>query len=668
MYLISREFVDGLGRKLMTKSEAGTNEAGEPLVTVKGAVLFNARRSAVVVFNPYYSTLSGGLEAKLGYESPEKPGWTGLFHDQDALVSLALGNAQRSGTRYDAMLREVEAFNADGTRRLTVYEPLVTMSYDENDADPASAYADTPMVHFHDGLARLVRVEEVVRLTDDGSPGSLATWATRYNYDPNDQLRFIIDSQGNTREFRYDGLKRKTFVSDPDRGVMNWTYDEASNLIESVDAKNQRITFTYDGANRILTEDYHDEGQSFSANRAFNASFPVGLGNLPDVAWFYDTPVANLDLGDTTAGTARNTRGRLAYTWELSGEEHASYDARGRVEWVVKRIADPLLWTNRVMVPAPEWLVSYKTGSEYDSADRLTRISYPDNDAVRYEYNERGLLSRISGGPTGSILTNLTYWPSDQQQQILFGNGVRTVYAHDARHRLTRLLTVHPATGSELIHFDYGFDSASNLKSIADRRPGAAVPAGDPRRNTQFFSYDDLYRITRVQYSFTIPGEAARNDGQIDYRYDRIGNMLAQTSTIEDQQQGLPVVNLGQMQSGRDADPSNSSEDGQATDPPGPHALTRIDPAGGGSPRQFPYDANGNMLWVDGITNTWDFKDRLVAAENDTMRAEYIYDYTGRRVFKRVFWKHGDPHDLPSTSSANANALAPSIIFGSLPR
>jgi YD repeat-containing protein len=33
---------------------------------------------------------------------------------------------------------------------------------------------------------------------------------------------------------------------------------DASNLIETIDAKNQKISYTYDGANRLLTENYHD--------------------------------------------------------------------------------------------------------------------------------------------------------------------------------------------------------------------------------------------------------------------------------------------------------------------------------------------------------------------------------------------------------------------------
>ncbi len=63
--------------------------------------------------------------------------------------------------------------------------------------------------------------------------------------------------------------------------------------------------------------------------------------------------------------------------------------------------------------------------------------------------------------------------------------------------------------------------------------------------------------------------------------------------------------------------------------------------------RAFPYDANGNMTVIDGMTNTWDFKDRLVRVENAEMRADYAYDYSDRRVMKSVFWK------VPSTNNVS---------------
>jgi hypothetical protein len=47
----------------------------------------------------------------------------------------------------------------------------------------------------------------------------------------------------------------------------------------------------------------------------------------------------------------------------------------------------------------------------------------------------------------------------------------------------------------------------------------------------------------------------------------------------------------------------------------------------------------------------------LVAIEDDTMRAEFRYDYTGRRVIKRVLWK---PTPSPDTSPPPPDLVASS--------
>ena len=113
------------------------------------------------------------------------------------------------------------------------------------------------------------------------------------------------------------------------------------------------------------------------------------------------------------------------------------------------------------------------------------------------------------------------------------------------------------------------------------------------------------------------------------------------------------MANLGQMDSGGSAGRWNRNGRA-ANDQPGPHALTRISPLSAGGEgqgevvRNYPYDANGNMTNIDGLVCTWDFKDRLVAVENVEMRAAYAYDYTDRRITKRVVPK---PVGTSSTSS-----------------
>ncbi len=657
-YLISRQFVDGLGRKLLTKSEAEPAAGGgAPRVVVSEAVQFNARQKPVRVLNPFFSLQGESLDDLLAFENIETPGWEGQFHNEGSFANLDLAAAQSSRTACDATLRPTQVTNPDGTQRRTVYEPLVTRSFDENDVDPTSPYYDTPMVHYNDGLGRLIQVEEISHINDDGTPtGAIRTWTTLYQYDLNDQLTRITDSQNNVKTFTYDSLKRKTFMNDPDRGVMHFAYDDASNLIEMRDAKAQRITYAYDGANRIRAEKYHD-GQSAPLWRSSRGNEAL----INSVVYHYDTPFPNLPQGDNSIATARNVRGSLAWVDDLSGEEHTSYDSRGRVEWVVKRIPDPQFQS---LVTAGATLVSFRSAFAYDSLDRLTSLTYPDADQLRYEYNDRSLLQRIPGGlvgglpQPGNILSNLAYLPSGQVARIDYGNGVRTTYVYDSRLRLKNLLTMgRQSSGAEMefVNFQYDFDGVSNIKSITDLRPGSAVPEGDPRRNTQLFRYDDLYRLTRVQYSFTLPGAAPRNDGEINYRYDRIGNMLAQTSSLDHQEKGLPVANLGEMDSGGAAGRWNRA--GRApNDPPGRHALTSIRHSSFAI-RHFPYDPNGNMTNIDGLICTWDFKDRLVAVENNEMRAAYAYDYTDRRISKTVFPKSAGTGSTPFPTNSVRDTL-----------
>lgn len=650
-YYIAREFVDGLGRKRMTRAQADPDPVtGLPRVAVHGVSLYNARAKPARTLSPFFS-LSGAtnLTDLLAYEDVTAPGWQGSFELYSNLVSLNLSAAHSISVSYDELLRNLGHTNADGTVATTSYAPLSDTAMDENQNNPLSRYFGASRVRHSDGLGRLTAYDEVARLNDDGTPAStLRAWTTRYQYDVNGNLIQAMDSQGNIQSIFFDGLKRRLSVNDPDRGTVSYTYDDASNRIQTTDAKNQVVSYFYDGLNRIIGEDYRDEGASFSANHSYNPSQPITTANRPDVAFFYDQPVANLDQGDDTVGTARNTIGRLAYVWDLSGEEHHSYDIRGRPEYTIKRLPDPVRYPSLMgsNAPANPALVSYKTSMLFDSASRISNVTYPDNDQVTYQYSARSLLQAIPGGPNGTILSNIRYGPSGDILAEDFGNGVRSIWERDNRLRPTRIAAVRTQSvglAPQIMDLGYQYDAVDNPKQITDQRSAAAVPAGDKRRNTQLFQYDDLYRLTGVQYSLAAPGSTNSNDGIINYRYDRIGNPLSQTSTLPDTdpRTALPAVNLGTMRSGGTAGSSNRVGRGPA-DGPGPHALTQITAAQSGTPvRDFSYDANGNMSDLDGATLTWDFSDRLVAAENATMRSEYTYDYQGRRIRKVTNYKPG---------------------------
>lgn len=600
--LDSRLFFDGLGRKVMVRAEG--ESPGQTVVS--DTVVYNDRRGVWKKYLPYFDT--GGLDWK-------DPTFVTGFVE----------------SHYDSLGRVTRAHQpeVDGERVFaeTVYEPLARLVKDEEQTRTNSGHFGSAMRHIEDGLrnkdgaGRLRQVQEIVKLTGSGAPvGPPETWTTSYEYDLLDQLTRITDSQANVKVMSYDGFARLKFMDDPDRGEMHYVYDDASNLKQTTDNKGQVIQYAYDGANRIKTEDYLD-----------------AAGRAPDVEYFYDAPQPGF-LGG-------NLRGQLAAVRDLSGEEHFSYDARSRIVSQTKRIPDPVFLSLSASGGEGQGevvLVSFTTGYAYDSLDRAVALTYPDGDVVTNLYNSRGLLTRITGGPSGSIISNITHRASAQLDTIRYGNAVVTTYDYDPRLRLRNLHTLS-ATGGEgggdFINFTYDFDGVSNIKAIHDNRPLSVVPANDPRRNTQIFDYDSLYRLTGAEY----PAILAGAPGRIDYRYDRIGNMVSQLSNIPHVEDRKSVTDLGTMISGGTAGSTNRFGKGSQ---PGPHALTRITSLSAGGEgqgevvRNYPYDGNGNMTNIDGLTNTWDFKDRLVAVENNKMRAEYAYDYTDRRILKRVWNKN----------------------------
>lgn len=646
-YGISRGYVDGFGRILQKRREAepatGTTT---PRVAVSEAVLFNGRGGTAAMLQPFFSQAAGNtLDELLAYEDLEADGWAGRFHADGNLVSKNLADAPKTATAYDAEERPVKTTNPDGSYRAIAYEPLLTVSSDENDVTDDPAYSDTPTKHHFDGLGRLVQVDEIVHIQDDGSYGeALNTWTTRYAWRHDGRLTRITDSQNNQKWFEYDGLGRKVLMNDADQGETSYIYDDGDNLVRTVDAMNRVIAYTFDGANRILTEDYQDETEPFSAHRAYDPALPMSDANQPDAAYYYDVPAGPTDMGNGTVDTASGTAGRLAYVIDLSGETHFSYDARGNVAWMLKRLPDPI-----VGVP-----VSYRTAMTYDSMGRLTELTYPDEDRCAYAYNERNLLARITGGASANlnggtdIVSGAVFAPSEQRIRYGYGDGAASTYGYDARGRLTSLRTI-PSTGPDgtLIDYAYVYDGVSNLTGIRDNRPGTIRPAGDPRRNSQTFQYDSLYRLTDATLSKNLPGQPFEDDGQIRYRYDRIGNMLMKSSAIEQEMRGFSVTDLGDMAYGGEGGASNRIGRA-AADPPGPHALTSA--AQGDLVRDFQYDARGNITQMDGMTLTWDYKDRLAAVDDAAMHAEYVYDYTDRRVIKKV-WERNPDGSLPDTAS-----------------
>lgn len=536
------------------------------------------------------------------------------------------------GTRVlaDATGREIvfvnapEAASSNGVPaevlvRRTYRLPRTTTTYDEEDSDTASPHAGTPNTVRMDGLGRVVEQLESTRFDAEGRPtNGIVTWSTRYWYDLNDMLVRIRDSRGNESRFRYDALGRNIWLNDPDRGVMEMTYDDVSNHTETRDAKGQRIVYRHDGRNRLSAVDYIDDASTEFAYR-----------RTPEVEFHYDVATNAVPHGDGTFATPTNVIGKLVWVADTAGAVHFSYDARDRATWQVREIDHP----------AGFGRVPFRMAWGYDSFDRTIRTVFPDNDEYAIRFGPRNLI-RFIGGTAATVVSNISYAVSGKMTRIEYGNGVVTDMDHDPRLRL-RSVRTQPRSGGPVVDYSYAYDGLSHVREIRDMRPATVRPAGSTLRNTQTFEYDDLYRLTSATFSFSAPGTAPREDGRINYRYDSIGNMLEQRATGA-AGTGETPSNSGRMAYGGGA--GTTDRVGRAGTEPGPHALTAAEKPGFG----IEYDRNGNVTRLGDTRMKWDFDDRLVEVDNGSELASYRYNLEDVRMSRYVRPKPGATNAGPT--------------------
>jgi RHS repeat-associated protein len=609
---VSVGYQDGLMREIAVVHEG---DFGGHWIVHKAST-FTHRSGAATSWLPY-DFIAGTSDATV-------PDLADFWRDGRPLQESRDGTVV-AGTRVlsDALGRELLFVNAPESSpagqaappplvRRTWRLPREQMVFDEEDTSAASPHSGTPLTARLDGLGRVVEQVESAHLDDEGRrTNSVVAWTTRYWFDLNDQVVRTRDSQGNETRFRHDALGRNIYLNDPDRGPMSMVYDDASNHTETRDAKGQRIAYRHDGHNRLAAIDYLDDGD------------PVfGYRKSPEVEFHYDVSTHSVPQGDGTRATPENVVDKLVWASDTAGAVHFSYDARGRVAWQVREIDHP----------AGLGRIPFRMAWDYDAFDRTVRTVFPDNDEYRTQFGPRNLIRSLRGSLL-TVVSNIDYAVSGKMSRIAYGNGVVTEMAYDPRLRLDRLQTRTPA-GGPVVNYQYGYDGISNVREIRDLRPASVRPSGNALRNSQSFEYDDLYRLSAASYSLAASGTGTTPDGQIRYRYDRIGNLLEQRATGV-AASGNTRSDTGRMGYGGAAGPRNRT--GRDTAEPGPHALTAAEEAG----FRIEYDRNGNVTRLAGTRLAWDFEDRLVEADNGSELASYRYSLENVRLSRHVRPKPG---------------------------
>lgn len=529
-------YFDGLGRKLQTRSEG---EKGDWVVSE--AATFNQRKGIKRQWLPYF----------------------------DASPDYGVPGLDRPHTlfEYDARNRSVKETNPDGSYRTTVYQPLTKVAYDEEDNHPASPHQSTPHTFRSDGRNRLTRVEE---------RNGAAAYITTYAYDGLDNLVRITDHEGNLKTLTFDGLGRKTFMNDPDKGVMSYQYDGAGNLLQTTDAKGQTVTYAYDAANRTVTETY----QSVRARYHYDGDLPADNPGL------------------------QNTLGRLAWVEDEAGRELYSYDARG----------------NRVRQLRGLNGLAFLTRMTYDALDRLTRLTYPDGGAVDYVYNAMSQLEAVPG-----FVSSIDYIATGQKAAFAYANGVSSAYDYDLRQRLSRLSSTRG--GAVLQELTYAYDRVSNITRISDQRASKT-----PEDRTTDYAYDDLYRLTEAKAPAWTESYQYSSIGNMTFKSD-LGAMTYGAGSAGPH----ALTGVGGASYSYDANGNLAAKPGYAYQFDHKDRLARVNRTSDGAVIDYAYDSGFDRkrktVTLGGQSTTTLYVDRYTELRGDRLIKQV---YAGDRLVARV--------------------------------
>jgi RHS repeat-associated protein len=385
-----------------------------------------------------------------------------LTIDYIALTQATITDARAKQT--------VVAYNGRG-QVLSISDPLqhgTTFEYDAATAD-LTALVDPVQdrtTRGYDAVGRMLRQTDprsrITSFVPDAlnrltSIGDAAGGATRFGYDPNGNLLSLTDALGHATTYHPNDMDRIDLRTDPLGRSETFHYDPNGNLDLYTDRKSQQTTFTYDGLNRRRVTSYLTDGGSTTFN--------------------WDGGDRLLQAIDTAGGMITNT------------------------------------WTPRDRLLTQQSPQGFITYTEYDTLDRLKRMTPTGQSQIVYTYNP---ISQLASVQQGTQIATLGYDDAARRMTLTLPNTVPTTYGYDNANRLTSLL--YGPAGS-LGTLGYTYDPASNRTAVSGSFARTLLPAA-----VATSSYDAANR--------------QRTFGGSTMTYDNNGNL----GTITVQSAGGPQV------------------------------------------------------------------------------------------------------------------------------
>ncbi len=223
---------------------------------------------------------------------------------------------------------------------------------------------------------------------------------------------------------------------------------------------------------------------------------------------------------------------------------------------------------------------TYTTGFTYESAGRLSGITYPDAGwLVAYARDNAGQISSVTAKQPGqspvNVATSVTYMPFGPVAGYSYGNSINATRSYDLDYRPTGIR--YASAGGNIYYTSYTWNANNNLTAIVDNVNAT---------NNQDLTYDVIDRL-----SYASAGSYASSS----ITYDSASNRLTYGGT-------------------------NYTIDG---------ASNRMTNAGGSA---ITYISTGNISGIGTDTFAYNRANQLSSATVSGTTSTYVYDAFGRRL------------------------------------
>jgi RHS repeat-associated protein len=591
-------FVDGLGRAIQTKADSAVSTG--PNTSPANVMTVSGR----VVYDFL------GRAVRTSFPTTEAKG------SSNTTFNTAVDSVTPTVTTYDVLDRATKVVLPDSTQATSSFgfgadragvSQFETVTTDAN-GESVKTYDD-------------VR-QHTTTLKQFNPAGGQATILTSFGYDALGEKTSIVDDASKTTMVAYDNFGRQTSVTSPDTGRTDTVYDLAGNVTS-------KITAVLAAGSKAIEYDY-------DFNRLKAIRYPTFTAN--NVTYTYGAP-----------GAANNAADRVTAITDGAGAVTREYGPLGEITKETR--------TNNGQ---GSHTFSFTTRYQYDTWNRVLKLTYPDGEVLSYHYNSGGLVDSAAGvkqGNTYTYLSRLDYDKFGQRALQDTGNGTRTQYTYDTVNQRLNNMKANLAQGYVFQDSNYTYDNVGNITQIrndtvapTDSSVGAQV--GGP--STETFRYDDLYRLTHADGTYA-PVSGATDTYTQDLHYDSVSNITNKTEQHQ-------LVSNGKTTIDAKLTYNNDYAYGAAK----PHAATTI------GAFTFAYDQNGNQTSRTQQSGPrrqmiWDEENRIVCdhenVQNTTFPqtpascdstsqvpdARYFYDDAGERIIKAGSTFHVYPNQNFST-------------------